>query len=638
MQSSAVENVIAFGPFRLHQARRLLTREGEPVAIEGRALDILIHLAIRQGDVVSKHEMIEAVWHGRMVEENNLAVHVSALRRVLGTLRDGRSVIQTIPRRGYMLVSDPPESAPDAPPFPTPVISPVAAKARSVAAAAWPANAFVGRVEERVALAVQLAEHALVTITAIGGVGKTRLARQVAQDVTPSFPDGVYVADLANLDDPAHAAEQVAALFPLGSAERPVLEQLTGFLRGRRLLLVLDNCEHLLAPLAELASAVLDECPGVTLLATSREALGVAGERLFPLLPLPVPSPHEPVGAVAALRFDAIRLFVDRAAASVPDFVFDDPAVSSVVDICSQLDGIALAIEMAVPRLRVLTAPQLAARLREGIGLLTAPDRGAVLRHRTLRAMIDWSHALLSDAERTLFRRLAVFAGSFDCAAVQAVCAQPGSDGLDQLSALVDKSLVVANTAIRPARYSFLQTVRQYARERLAESGETDLRRRHAAHYAAVFEAAAEDWPVAVTADWLPPVAAAVDELRLALAWCFGPGGDPELGLRLVGVEHGVMVGTAEPAVAGDAVLVRLRRDPCRPGHAGFGRRTGMVRPFLAGNAASRHGQSRFRRARGCLVPANGRPRWVRRILVAGRQCGPALRNGSLRHPAAERG
>ena len=531
---SAPVTVIGFGPFRLDSDRRLLTRDGAPVPLGGRALDILVQLAARKGTIVSKQHLVDTVWQGRSVEENNLAVHVSALRRVLGMTADNRSLIQTIPRRGYMLITDTGHEAGSRQPNPDYLLGGPGTVARDVVSIRA-TNTFIGRIEERAALAMLLAEHALVTITAAGGMGKTRLAQQVALDAAGMFRDGVFVADLTHVEDPARAVDHVAAHFPIGGSERPIVEQLTQYLRGRRMLLMFDNCEHVLEPVAALAAAILDQCPGVSMLATSREALGVAGECLFHVAPLPAPDGTTRLSASEALHFDAVRLFVDRAVATVPGFVFDDGVTAAIVDICAQLDGIALAIEMAVPRLRVLTPAQLAVRLHENIRLLTATDRAAAPRHRSLHATMEWSHSLLSEGEQRLFRRLAIFSGPFDFAAVQAIASEPGQDTLDLLTGLVDRSLVVADTSAGIARYGFLQTIRHYAQERLAESGDQGLRRRHAEYYTVVFEAASEAWPTTPTVDWVPPVAAAAAELRSALHWCFGPEGDAALGLRLVG-------------------------------------------------------------------------------------------------------
>ncbi|MDB5361574.1 MAG: hypothetical protein JWO51_2871 [Rhodospirillales bacterium] len=558
-----------FGPFHLFAERRLLTRDGEPVQLGGRALDILIHLATRPGEIIGKRALMEAVWPARAVEENNLTVHISALRRILADKADGRSVIQTVPGRGYVFVNDDEVPAPSGGPAPAqPFVLPLMAR---------PLSSFVGRVQERAALIAQLSEHALVTVTAIGGMGKTRLAQQVAIEVAPAYPDGVHIAELASVEHPALAAEHIAALFPLGSADRPATERLVGLLRNRRLLLVLDNCEHLIEPVSKLASEILAQCPGVSILATSREALRVAGERVFRLRPLQVPGGTDGLSAAEAVRYDAVALFVERATATVPGFVFDDAAVPAIADICTQLDGIALAIEMAVPRLRILTLDQVAQSLHESLRVLTAPDRTAVPRHRTLRAMMDWSYALLSAGEQTLLRRLSVFAGAADFAAVSAVAGGDGNaeaDLLDQLAGLVDKSLVVADTAARPVRYRLLETVRHYARDRLAESGEAGLRHRHAHHYADKFEAAAAAWPTMASPEWLGTVAADADELRAAMSWCFCAGNYPDLGLRLAG--------------ASTPLWWELPNLPLREGRGWFDRAIAHIGPDTAPLVAAR--------------------------------------------------
>jgi predicted ATPase/DNA-binding winged helix-turn-helix (wHTH) protein len=499
-----------FGAFRLFPDRRLLTRDGTTVLLGGRALDILLYLADREGEIVSKHTLLEAVWPGRVVAENNLTVHIAALRRLLDHTDGAQSLIHTVPGRGYMFIaSEPlrPAASPTAPDQPSSVPAIAAPVPAPVPA---PASGFVGRVAERAEVAGRLMRHRLVTITAAGGMGKTRLAREVAKSLVPAFPNGVHVAELANIDSADRTIEHVAKLFPQGSAGDSDLERLTNTLGTSRMLLVLDNCEHLIGPVSTLVAALLDRCAGVTILATSREALGVAGEWVVRLPPLPVPDqprPDQPVlDAGSALRYDAIRLFVERAIASAPGFVFDDKAVPAIVDICRRVDGIALAIEMAAPRLRVLSLGDLAERLKTSLDLLSTTDRTAVPRHRTLRAMIDWSYALLSAPQQQMLQRFVVFAGAIELEAVQAVASEAGKtelDTLEDLTALVEKSLVVADTAGGPARYRLLSAVREYALDRLAERSEPHvlrwLRRRHAEYYAASFEAASAAWPCART-------------------------------------------------------------------------------------------------------------------------------------------
>ena len=573
---TAAAPVIRFGPYALSAERRLLTRNGEAVQLGGRALDILIHLAARPGEIVDKRQLIAAVWPARSVEENNLTVHISALRRTLAAGDDGRSVIQTVPGRGYVFVADASEPSNGTALDPAALVE-ASGGLWAPAAPLRPASRFVGRVQERAAVIALLAEHPLVTITAIGGMGKTRLAQQVALELAPAYPDGVFVAELANVDTPMLALEQIAGLFPMGSADRPPIERLVALLGNRRLLLVLDNCEHLIEPVAKMTAALLAACPGVSILATSREALRVPGERVFRLRPLPVPPPSDGLGAAAALRYDAVALFVERASAAVPEFRFDDTTVAAVIDICAHLDGIALAIEMAVPRLQILTAEEIAQRLHDSLGVLAAPDRTALPRHRTMRAVMDWSHALLPEGEQQLLRRLGVFAGAVDLAAVRAVAAPPGvgeADLLDQLAGLVDKSLVVAEASPTAARYRLLETVRLYARDRLDAEEAAALRHRHALHFADKFEAAGAAWPTTPTPDWLPPIASDVDELRAALAWCLIAEQDTELGLRLAG--------------ASMPLWWELPNLPLREGRGWFDRAIGRIGPETPALVAAR--------------------------------------------------
>jgi len=467
--------------------------------------------------------LIEAVWPGRIVQDNNLAVQVSALRRLLGTNGEGRPFIQTVPGKGYLLLTG--ERTP--PPYAGPLRR---------------GSSFVGRERECAELAELLDRHRLVTLTAPGGVGKTRLALRVSEHLASAYSDGVHVAELSAVDDPAQAARHIARLFPLGAMDRPIVEQLASFLGEQSLLLVLDNCEHVLAPVAHVAAAILQRCPGVFILATSREPLDIEGEHVFRLSPFAVPAFDEALDANSAMQNDAVRLFVERARAAVPDFALDDATLPSIVSICTRLDGIALAIEMAVPRLRVLAPAQLAKRLRESLDVLATPDRTVLPRNRTLRAVLDWSHALLSPGEQVLLRRLSIFSGPVDFDAVLAVACASGessNDVIEQIAGLIDKSLVVAEPgptqAGRGLRYSMLETVREYARHCLADADEPYLRRRHAEHFVRVFEGLAVSWPTTHTDEWGPCAAAVAAELRSALGWCFGTDGDTALGLRLVG-------------------------------------------------------------------------------------------------------
>src|SRR5687768_3025180 len=384
-------------------------------------------------------------------------------------------------------------------------------------------TSFVGREEEVAAVRRLLDSARLVTLTGAGGSGKTRLASEIAAQSAGNFAGGVVWVELAPLLDPELLVNAVLAALGAEQGSRPPMTALLDSLRDRETLLVLDNCEHLVDACANLADALLRECPKLRILATSREALGVGGERawLVPGLSL--------AGAGASQTFqaidtsEAVRLFVDRAQAAVASFQLTAANAASVAQICRRLDGLPLAIELAAARSRALPPEQLAARLDGSFRVLTSGSRTAVPRHRTLREAIDWSYRLLDERERTLLQRLSPFAGDFTLEAAESVCADADFDAgdvLDTLGALVDKSLVVMREAEGTARYYLLETIRQFAAERLKESGAADaVLERHARAYVALVAEAA---PHFVTRDrplWAARVHRELDNVRLALAW-----------------------------------------------------------------------------------------------------------------------
>jgi predicted ATPase/class 3 adenylate cyclase len=347
-------------------------------------------------------------------------------------------------------------------------------------------TSFVGRERELAEVGRLLAATRLLTLTGTGGTGKTRLALQVAAGELEAFPDGVWVAELAPLADPALVPQAVAAAAGLvGQPGRSALATLGDAWRAGRVLLVLDNCEHVLGACAALADALLRACPRLTVLATSREALGIGGETSWRVPSLTLPAAG---WAPAALtQYEAVRLFIERAKAALPSFTVTDRNAPAVAQVCTRLDGIPLALELAAARVRTLTPDQLLARLEDRFRLLTGGSRTALERHQTLQAAVDWSYSLLSALERRLFARLAVFAGGWTLEAAEAVCAGDAGDGLEAgevlglLSGLVDKSLVQAETSGEAARYHLLETLRLFARERLREAGEAEAARdRHA--------------------------------------------------------------------------------------------------------------------------------------------------------------
>ena len=347
---------------------------------------------------------------------------------------------------------------------------------------------FIGRQRELASALERLQTTRLLTLTGPGGSGKTRLALHLAADLLDRYPDGVWLVELAPVTDPAGVGPTVAAAAHIGDrAGRPTVDTISESLRSRHALLVLDNCEHLIAACADLADALLRSCPLLTIVATSREGLNVPGEAL-----MPVPSLRMPTGdklpPLDELRgYEAISLFVDRCSAFQPTFTLTEENAAGVVRICRRLDGVPLALELAAARVRVLSVAQVAKRLDDRFRLLTGGGRTVVARQQTLRALIDWSYDLLTDTERLLLRRLSIFVRGWTLEAVEAICSGDGIEPeaiLELLAHLVDKSLVMMTDSGGTARYSMLETIREYAREKLVDSGEaTALRQRHFEHF-----------------------------------------------------------------------------------------------------------------------------------------------------------
>jgi predicted ATPase len=378
----------------------------------------------------------------------------------------------------------------------------------------------------------------LLTLTGHGGTGKTRLALQAATALLAAFPDGVWWVELAPLADPALIPQTVAAVLGLKEEpDRPLLRTLTHHLRGKRALLILDNCEHVIQASAQLAEAVLRACPRVCLLVSSRELLGVAGERALVVPSLAAPQPQAGPSLDDLRSYDAVRLFVARAATAAPHFALTAQNMAAVVQVCWRLDGIPLALELAAARLRMLSVEQLAARLDDVFRLLTGGNRTALPRHQTLQALIDWSYDLLPDPEQKLLRRLAAFAGGWTLEAAESVCAGEGLEAeaiAGLLGRLIDKSLVLVEEQKEAARYRLMETIRQYTQAKLAASGEADeARGRHADYYLAWAEAVRQNATSVLQPAWLDRMEREHDNLRAALGWCQSAPSRAELGLRL---------------------------------------------------------------------------------------------------------
>ncbi|SPF05265.1 Transcriptional regulatory protein LiaR [Streptomyces sp. MA5143a] len=392
-------------------------------------------------------------------------------------------------------------------------------------------TSFVGRRDEAAEVRRLLSAGRLLTLTGPGGVGKTRLAGHVAEQVARAFPDGVWLVPLAALRDEAFVPHAVNdALGVRNETVRPPLDVLVEYLRDRRSLIVLDNCEHLPRSCATLAGTVLAATEGVRILATSRHRLGVAGERLFEVPPLPAP-PAEDVGPEAVETFPALRLFADRAAAVVPGFTVGAANQRAVARLCRRLDGLPLAIELAAVRVRALGVDQLVERLDDRYQLLTCGSPTSAPRHRTLRSAVDWSHELCTPEEQAVWARLSVFVGGFDLAAAEAVC---GGDVLNAVAGLVDKSVLVREEHDGRVRYRLLVSLRDYGLEKLNDLGETiATRRRHRDHFARLGAAYERAWFGPDQVGITERLRIDQDDFRAALDFCLTTPGEAQHGLRL---------------------------------------------------------------------------------------------------------
>src|SRR5215469_11297711 len=429
-------------------------------------------------------------------------------------------------------------------------------------------NSFVGRRHEMAAVKRLLQATRLLTLTGTGGAGKTRLALRVAADLVRAFPDGVWAVELANLQDPALVA--YAVFMALGLRDRSAswpVAVLTEYLSERRLLLVLDNCEHLLTATAVLVETLLRGCSGLRVLATSREPLGIPGEVRLAVPSLSLPDPNKPTSLQTVLASDAARLFADRAGAVVPGFEVTSDNQADVAGLCRRLDGNPLAIELATVRLPVLDVHAITERLDDRFRLLTGGSKAALQRHQTLQAAIEWSYHLLSDDEQLLWQRVSVFAHGFDLDSLEVVCADdrlPPARMVDLVGALVDKSILVVDRREGSTRFGTLETIRQFGRERLAASGEeASTLRRHRDWIVALAERAGKEWHGANQASWLDRIEKEIGNIRVVLEHCLRQAGEADVGLGIAGrrwldalldVERGPSPGRAK-ALAASAIL-----------------------------------------------------------------------------------
>jgi predicted ATPase/DNA-binding winged helix-turn-helix (wHTH) protein len=511
------ETAIAFGPFVLNPTQRVLLRGDRPVRLGSRAREILIFLVERAGTVVSKNELIKRVWPETVVEEGTLRVHIASLRKILGEDREQARYVENVTGHGYRFVAT--VSRPSAPNMLPVSLGPVSTEQATPACG----TRLIGRKDVVTTIADQLRQRRLMTLVGPGGMGKTAVACATADFLRGAYPNGVCFVDLGSVAAPSLVFGRLAAALGLATVASDPLPHIMQFVQAHRLLIVLDNCEHVIDAAALLAEKLLSGAKAVRILATSREPLRVKDESVLRLAPLEIPSTS--ISATEALNYPAIRLFAERAAACLHHFQLADDDVPTVIDICHKLDGLPLAIELAAARVDVFGIRGLAACLNDRFGFLTRGPRTAIPRHRTLRATLDWSYELLPEIEQTALRRLSVFAGRFGHASAGAIIADSAGDSdpaaiLNILTDLAAKSLVTAQTHGDEVSYQLLNSSRVYAAEKLEASTEAhSIKQRHARLCCSWDEDDCDS--------------RRIDDVRAALNWCFSADGDAPLGVEL---------------------------------------------------------------------------------------------------------
>ena len=539
-QRQHTDEAVRFGPFVLHPSRRALLLGDSPVQLGSRALDILCLLIERSGQLVSKDEIFEKVWPATHIVEGNLRVHMAGLRKALGDGRHGHRYIITVPNRGYEFVAPFQRECVDVPvatPAAAPVVRAAAPGPRSVSA---PPHGIIGRADAFATLSAQIAKHRLVTVVGPGGIGKTTLAVAVAAALI-DYPAranwrGVQFVDLASLSDARLVASALASVLGLSAAVDDALPSLLAFLNDKELLILFDNCEHVVEAVAELAEAILRGAPKIHILATSREPLRAEGEWVQRLEPLALPATGAS-SAQEAISFSAVELFVERAAACCDTFAFRDEDAPAVVEICRRLDGIPLALELAAARVDSLSVSDLAAALDDRFALLSRGRRTALPRHRTLRATLDWSYNLLPECDAIVLQRLSVFAREFSLESARVVAGWGDLASFNIINSIFDlvaRSLVTADVSRDETFFRLLDTTRAYAREKLAlRTDGPMLARRHAEHCRDLLNRAEAQWTASTITEWLSVFGRLINDVRAALDWAFAPEGDALLGLEI---------------------------------------------------------------------------------------------------------
>jgi predicted ATPase/DNA-binding winged helix-turn-helix (wHTH) protein len=530
---AVVDDDIAFGDFLLQPSMRRLTRNGSLVMLGGRAIDLLITLARRPGETLSKSELFALVWPNTSIEESSLRVQIAALRKALGDDPVKARFIASVPGRGYVFVAEIDRRANGS-----------AARGRSELPSVADIDtrpAPLGKIIGRDAAVHEIADHLksrrLVTISGPGGVGKTAVALAVGHHVAHRFRDGVTQLDLAPLENPALVAAHLASLLGLPTLDADPLEFVISYLHTRNKLLILDNCEHIVDAVAGTIEMILQGAPDITVLTTSRAPLRARSEWVHRLAPLAVPPMTPQLSASEARRFAAVELLEERGAACGTGFRITDDNAAEAAELCTRLDGLPLAIELAATRIPILGLKGLVDRLDDRFGILTKGHRTADARHQTLTALIDWSYDTLSEDERTVWSRLAIYRDAFTIEAADAIGNDRPRDSfniVDILDSLIEKSLVALGQRSPVPKYRLLETLRLYASAKLDERGEAAcVRRRHAEYWLQTSAKFADNWIETPSPERLSRHRGELADIRGALDWALGPEGDAALGAKL---------------------------------------------------------------------------------------------------------
>ena len=538
--AAQTRDVVSFGPFSLDPGRRLLMKDGAPVVLGARTLDTLIALVARPNEPIGKRELMATVWPDVVVEEGSLRFHIAALRKALGDGKGGARYISTLAGRGYCFVAPVSRARSSS--------NERAVQEASFSHANLPGRLarMVGRDDDIVRLSERLTWARFVSIVGAGGVGKTTAAVAVGHHLMEAFNGAVLFVDLGMLSEPELVPTAAASMLGLSVQSQDATPSLIAYLRDKRILVILDTCEHLIDAVAALVSQIFAAAPQVHILATSREALQLDDEHVYRLEPLACPPDDAGLTAASVQAFPAAQLFVERALASGARLQLSDADAVLVGDICRKLDGVALAIELAARRVESYGLQQTAALLDQRLTLLWTGPRTATPRQRTLQATLDWSFGLLTDLERLVLRRLAVFVGHFTLDAALEVAASASLEQsvvLGAIDSLVAKSMVATRPIGAMVRYRLLDTTRAYAGELAIDAAElAQLTARHAAYYRRWLDQNGHEWPSLSTGTERAAHFAALDNVRAALAWAFGPGGDPAVGVGLAAAASPVLL------------------------------------------------------------------------------------------------